>query len=289
MTNPTERPRIGIIGGTGPLGRWFEALFRRDGYDVLACGRRTELTCEELARKCDIVILSLPVEAAMGMCEVVGPMLSERQLFTDFCSLKETVVEEMAKHSKAEVMGSHPLFGPSVASLEGQNVVVCPKRPGPLSEDLVACYKRNGATISEMSAPEHDQCMAVVQGLIHMLSICMGRTLQKLDIRPEAAIRISTPVFRLKAELVGRLFSQDLSLYTMLVEDNPHFPSVLETFLSSVDEARGRMHVTGPEGFESMLENIREYLGPYCKKAQKETDSIFDHLYRNFPDRPDNP
>jgi prephenate dehydrogenase len=101
---------IGIIGGTGGMGRLFRELFEKAGHRVLIAGRQTELSYLELTRKSDIVILSTPVDAAIQICEIIGPIMTEDQALMDFCSLKEDIVAAMLKGTtKAEVVGTHPL------------------------------------------------------------------------------------------------------------------------------------------------------------------------------------
>ena len=56
---------IGIIGGTGGMGRWFEQFFMEKGHTVLIAGRTTELTYQELAVRSEVVILSTPLDAAV--------------------------------------------------------------------------------------------------------------------------------------------------------------------------------------------------------------------------------
>ncbi|MCK5507136.1 MAG: prephenate dehydrogenase/arogenate dehydrogenase family protein, partial [Desulfobacterales bacterium] len=81
---------IGIIGGTGGMGRWFKRFFSEAGHNVLISGRKTELTYKDVVKKCDVVILSVPIDAAISIAGEIGPLMSQNQLLTDFCSLKES-------------------------------------------------------------------------------------------------------------------------------------------------------------------------------------------------------
>ncbi|CAD7777149.1 hypothetical protein BLFGPEAP_01615 [Candidatus Methanoperedenaceae archaeon GB50] len=57
---------IGIIGGTGRMGQWFEAFFEKRGYEVLISSRRTPLSNKELVQKSDVVIISVPIRVTVG-------------------------------------------------------------------------------------------------------------------------------------------------------------------------------------------------------------------------------
>ena len=86
---------IGIAGGTGGMGRWFEAFFTRAGHQVLIAGRTPELTYADLAHTCDVVAISTPVEAAIDIANEIGPQMTAGQLLMDFCSQKADIVDAM--------------------------------------------------------------------------------------------------------------------------------------------------------------------------------------------------
>ncbi len=71
---------IGIIGGTGGMGRWFNRFFTDAGHRVLVSGRKTELTYRDLCRESQIVMLSVPMDAATKISADIGPALSEDQI-----------------------------------------------------------------------------------------------------------------------------------------------------------------------------------------------------------------
>ncbi len=270
---------IGIIGGTGNMGQWFEKFFSDSGHTVLISGRKTELTCEELVKKSDIVVLSMPLHASVSLAEKIGPLLGKDQALIDLCSLKETILKVMLEHSSCEVFGTHPLFGPLTESIKGQNVVICPGRGEYWLKWLKKEFIKKDAVVTHMDAAAHDKNMALVQGLTHLLTICMGRTIQKMNIPPDEAVFCSTPVFKTKLDLVGRLFAQDLSLYNDLVGKNRYVKDVLEMFLASFDEAREALLSEKDEDGIKFLENIRNFLGDYCQEGLKESGKILNSLY----------
>ncbi len=61
--------KAGIIGGTGKMGQLFVPVFGRAGYEVLVAGRSTPLTSEDLARLCDLVIVSVPIRDTVQVIE----------------------------------------------------------------------------------------------------------------------------------------------------------------------------------------------------------------------------
>lgn len=275
MSNTT----IGIIGGSGSMGRWFGRYFMENGHTVLIAGRSTSLSYEELAQKCDVVILSVPLHAVGPICSRIGSLMSAEQLLMDICSLKKSVMESMLSTTSAQVVGTHPLFGPSTDNLRGQNIIICPGRGTGWQTWLEKLFESSNAVLTHMDPVDHDRYMAVVQGLTHLLTICVGRTLQKLNMPPSDVKRHTTPVFRTQLDLVGRLFAQDLELYHGLIKNNSHIHETLDTFFSVVKEARDRIVSGQPEDGIAFMREIREFLGPFCQKGFDESNILLRSLY----------
>jgi len=276
---------IGIIGGTGQMGRWFERFFTQNGHRVLIAGRKTALSYSELGRRSDIVMLSVPLEAAVAVCSEIGPLLAAEQMLVDICSLKERVLDAMLAATPAQVAGTHPLFGPSAESLKGQNIVSCPGRGSAGLTWLETIFSAGGAVLTRMDPAEHDRHMAVVQALMHFLTITWGRTLQKLDLRPQQALKVATPVFRTQLDLIGRMFAQDLTLYRDLIRNNPYAENTLTTFMAALEESRRELGPAGPEGEgngDHFMQHICDFLGPFCEQGLKESNRFINALYSEF-------
>lgn len=265
---------VGIIGGTGGMGRLFEKLFMKAGHRVLIAGRKTELTYLDLAHQSDVIILSTPEESSLEICDQIGPHIPEHKALMDFCSLKQRIVKKMAECTQAEVVGTHPMFGPYTECIKGQNIILCPARGNRWYKWIEAEFKREGAVVSTMEPAAHDKAMAVAQGLTHFLTICMGRTLQKLDMSPADAGPYSTPIFKLKNDLIGRLFAQDPDLYVTLVGENPYVEDVLYMFMQSIEEGKKAMLSGNRADSHDFLNNIREFLGDFCTSGLEESNKI---------------
>lgn len=268
------------------MGRWFEKFFTDAGIPVLISDLGTELTAQDIANQCEVVIISVPMDVAEKVAEEVGPMLGRDQLLTDFCSLKEDIVACMMNATKAQVLGMHPLFGPFMDSIHGQNMIFCPGRGTRWLNHLKDVFESKGAIVRQMDSATHDRNMAVFQGLTHILSISIGRTFQKMGMVPREAIAYSTPVFRINADLVGRLFAQDLRLYANLIGQNKYVGEVLETFLASLKE--GQQHLlSDQDGTEvRFLEDIRNYLGIFCQDGLEESNQFLNIFYSETNDSP---
>jgi prephenate dehydrogenase len=268
--------KAGIIGGTGKMGKLFIPVFERAGYEVLVSGRTTSLTGADLAQQCDIVIVSVPIRDTVKVIHEIAPLLARNQLLCDFTSLKVKPVEAMLK-SKANVVGLHPMFGPTVGSLKSQTVIVCPVRVEEhLLHKLVRIFRNEGARCTMTTPEEHDKMMAVVQGLTHYVTLCMADSIRRLGMDIGATREFTSPVYQIELSLVGRLLSQDPDLYADILQQNPFVPEVLEACKSSAGDLAAIVSTKNPELFREFFEKNSRHLGPSCDEGQKMTDTLID-------------
>lgn len=221
---------IGIVGGTGGIGKWFAAFFKAEGHPVHVTGRSTGMPLPELAAACRVVIVSVPIAATAETIRRIGPHLSEESLLMDFTSLKEEPVREMQKATAAEVVGCHPLFGPDCPSLAGQNVILCPGRGERWLTLMKGLFTKGGARVTLTTPAQHDRMMSLVQGLTHLDTILMGLALRDSDVDPSELAAFSTPVFRTKQAIIDKVFGPQSGLYAALLSRNPNMHALLEIF-----------------------------------------------------------
>ena len=270
---------IGIIGGTGGMGRWFENFFSQAGYRVIIAGRKTELTYTGLVEQSNVVILSVPIDAAIDITEKIGPFFRRDQLLLDVCSQKEKIVKKMIHSAPCQILGTHPLFGPFTKSVKGQNIIICPCNTTNWLKWFENEVESKGAVVTRMDPLTHDRNMAVVQGLTHLLTICMGRTLQKMKMPLDKALLYSTPIFRVKLDLIGRLFAQDHELFKDLIGNNKYMNTVLDTFTAAMDEAREHLVPEKDENSAAFMREIKDFIGDFTRHGLTESNRLLDAVY----------
>ena len=272
--------KAGIIGGTGKMGQLFAPVFERAGYEVLVSGRSTALTNEKLADTCDLVIVSVPIRDTVRVIGGIAPLMREDQLLCDFTSLKVGPVAAMLR-SKAEVIGLHPMFGPTVSSISGQTIVVCPARTTDAAlSNLTTVFTREGAVCTVTTPEEHDRMMAVVQGLTHFVTICMADSIRRMGIDIQKTEEFMSPVYQIELGLVGRLLSQDPALYADILQQNPFVPEVIAACRSAAGELSEIVTRGDPEAFRDFFSRDTRHLGAYCERGQDLTDALIECMVK---------
>ena len=199
--------KAGIIGGTGKMGKLFAPVFERAGYEMIVSGRSTAVTNADIAETCDLVIVSVPIRDTVRVIGEIAPLLGKDQVLCDFTSLKVAPVAAMLK-SEAQVIGLHPMFGPTLSSIARQTIIMCPARiTGTMLSDLRGIFLHEGAVCTIATPEEHDRMMAIVQGLTHFVTICMADSIRRLGIDIGKTGPFMSPVYQIELSLVGRLLS----------------------------------------------------------------------------------
>lgn len=249
---------IGVVGGTRGMGRWFAALFGRSGHLVHVWGRASCEDMEALIPQCHVVVVSVPLRATEAVIRRVGPIVAPGAALMDLSSLKAEPMAEMLSSSSSEVVGLHPLFGPTARSLKGKNVVLCRGRGNTWSSWIRSLLVSQGARVLEMDPEEHDRAMAVVQVLTHLNTMTMGLVMRHLGTNPEELLGFSTPIFQKKVGMIRRVFQENPGLYAGIVTTNPHSSEVLESYREVLARLDPLVRNRDAEGLSRLLSGGRE-------------------------------
>lgn len=272
-----QKPIIGIIGGTGKFGSWFKNYFKNKGLEVLVSGRSTELTHQQLAQKSDIVFVCVPIRHTAQTIKEIREYVRADALLSDFTGLKVIPMEEMLK-SKSGVTGLHPMFGPLVPNLAGQNVVFCSGRDNHWTTFLKEMFAGDGAKIIETTSEEHDHQMAIVQALVHFINLGFAQTLVQQNVLPVDLF--SSPNFRMQTILMARILTQQPELSADMQLYNPMFPKVMGIFKRQIDKTSMDITLNNPGSIEKDFKQAAEFLSDFSDVAQvksQEIVNIIDH------------
>jgi len=253
-----ETFEIGIIGGTGGIGKWFAGFFTEEGYTVHVSGRRTGLSINEMARVCRVVIISVPINVTNAVIEEIGPKMKEDSLLMDFTSLKEEPVRAMLASSRSEVMGCHPLFGPDVPSIEGLNIALCPARIDRWNGWPEGVFRKRGAHVFEVEPRKHDEMMSIIQGLNHLDTITLGLTLKETGVDPAELKEFSTPIFDTKLAIIEKVCTQNPRLYADIITGNPDINRLIAIYEQSLSKLKALVEKNDAEGLTELIKSSFE-------------------------------
>lgn len=273
-----EPKTVAIIGGQGSMGRCMAQLFGDLGHAVMIADLDTRVTPDEAAALADVVLISVPIDATPGVIANLGPLVRPDALLMDVTSVKSEPMQAMLAATSASVVGTHPLFGPSVHSLQGQRVVVTPGRGEAWLAWLRTMLHARGIEVVETTPAEHDRIMAIVQVLTHFSTEVIGGALAALDVSIDETLRYTSPIYLIQLLLAGRHFAQSPELYAAIQMSNPRTAEVADAFIRAAESLRAASTTGDRAAFRALFEQVRSYFGPFKDRALEQSDFLIDRL-----------
>jgi prephenate dehydrogenase len=242
--------KVLVIGGTGAFGAFYAKRLGEYGFSVAITGRDNEtgskfaqkngLVWDDMGAisKYDIIILSVPNEAAPKMVKLVSQKISNKSLLVDFCSVKKFVVKELSKLKKMdiEIASIHPMHGPRISNLAGQPVPCVLIKPGKNLEELKKFFIDSGANFFTCTADEHDKTLAIVQGLTHYSQFVSAAVIMETGINLKDTLKFGTPNYNLFLSGMARVILQNPELYAQIQLSNYNNPKIRKLFSKKAKE-----------------------------------------------------
>jgi prephenate dehydrogenase len=269
--------KIGVIGGGGKMGQWICRYLVSSGQDVIASDTslarlnetrrllKVEITQNsiEAVNKAQIIIISVPISTFEKVVKEIGTVVRPGQIVIDVTSVKAGPVALMHKYIKAGlILGAHPLFGPNITTLEGQNIVLTPTtdQEKAFAVNLVELLKAEGVNVTLMDPAAHDRMMAVVQGLSHFVAIAAADALSGLGELKEMK-DVSTTTFRIFLNYIESVIGDDPELYAAIQMEHPEMPDIYKKLTASVGKFSGLVEAKDTRGFVKRMRELKKYLG----------------------------
>jgi chorismate mutase/prephenate dehydrogenase len=269
---------VAIVGGKGRIGAMLSRLFGDLGHRVLIADVDTELTPEAAAAMADVTVISVPIDVTLEVIRRVGPHVREDALLMDVTSLKAAPVAAMLESSRGSVLGTHPMFGPSVHTLQGQRVVLCRARGDEWADWVAQLLIARGLVITETTADQHDRAMSAVQVLTHFQTQVQGLTLARLGMPLSETLRFTSPAYLLELYVAARHFAQESALYGPIEMGNPATPEVTETFNAAAREISDILATHDQAKFDAVFEEVRGFFGDFTREALEQSSFLIDRI-----------
>ncbi len=193
----------------------------------------TTASLADAASVADALVLATPVSAMQDVLRAVGPLLRPGTLVVDVGSVKQQPMElmEACLPESVSYAGTHPLFGPQsgAAGIAGLRIALCRGRIADDRYDALRSLLADtlALTVLEPTPDEHDQAMAYVQGLTHLI----GWAFRELD-PPETPL--ATVAYERMVSLRANVADDTPELFETIQRFNPHVGAVRTRFLEAL-------------------------------------------------------
>ncbi|WP_394660671.1 prephenate dehydrogenase [uncultured Chryseobacterium sp.] len=221
---------------------------------------------ENAIKKSDLIILSVPVDAAKKLLPQILDLISDEQTVMDAGSTKAGIVNAVKDHPKrSRFVAFHPMWGtenngPRSAvseSFAGKAGVICNKEESAadallLVEKIVESLDMH---MIYMSAESHDVHTAYISHISHITSYALANTVLEKEREEETIFQLASSGF----SSTVRLAKSHPEMWVPIFKQNK------ENVLDVLNE-----HISQLRKFKSALEKENfEYLGELISNANK--------------------
>jgi prephenate dehydrogenase len=213
-----EASSVGIVG-VGLMGGSIALAALRAGYQVFLFDRLAskKLTgpkfrkasvvndLAELVSKSRLIILATPIGALSEVGTALGKLVSPNHVVSDVASVKRPVAKLLASalRNRCEYVPAHPMAGSEKSGAEaarddlfvGAVTLLCPELASDAASVpfVTAFWEKLGTRVVLVSVPEHDQLVAVMSHLPHLVAALMIKHVTRTN---RTALDLCGPGFR---------------------------------------------------------------------------------------------
>ena len=232
-----------VIGGLGRMGEWMSRYLDMVGYRVDVAdpaGRETPFKrvtdWEKALGDYDVIVVAVTLRLANAILHRLAE-LRPRGLVFDIGSLKSPMRSglEALREAGCKVCSVHPMFGPNEIGLSGRHILfVDVGNPAALAEAR-AMFAHTAADCVDLSLEEHDEVMAWVLGLSHLVNIAFASALAQSGEAVPLLRRISSSTFNAQLKVAAQVMSENPHLYYEIQQGNSKTPGVVAHFRRVLD------------------------------------------------------
>ena len=274
------KKKITVIGAGGQMGQWFAKYFLQNDYEVTGYDAENKISNKNIIKadslvgailKADYVILCTPTRRTPEIIRLIAKEMKRGTYLIEISSEKSKVASSLSKMpSKINPICIHPMFGPGIKSIKGQNIISVPIKDAK-KELTVAKSIFEGANFVTIDAIEHDKKIAVILGLTHLMNLVFANIISK-DDKISLTEKMSGTTFRMQKILAESIMTESPELIETIIA-NPEIRRVAEELWKDI----GRL-LTAVQ--ESKTEEVLNYIKTCQEKLVENTN--LDESYKKL-------
>jgi len=257
-----------VIGGLGRMGEWMARYLDMLGYGVDVADRverETPFTrvddWEALVHDYDLIVVAVPLRPSNDILLRLAELKPECLVF-DIGSLKSPMREglDAMRNNGCKVCSVHPMFGPNEIGLSGRHILFVDVGDRQATAEARALFAHTAADCVELSLEEHDEVMAWVLGLSHLVNIAFAGALARSGERVPLLKKISSSTFNAQLKVATQVVSENPHLYYEIQQGNVNTAEVSEQFRRVLDELVAAVAGADEAVFTSVMGAARQRL-----------------------------
>ncbi len=240
-----------VIGGLGRMGEWMSRYLDMVGYQVDVADpvdRESPFSrienWENSLNDYEIVVVAVTLRPSNAILHRLAELKPPGLVF-DIGSLKSPMRSGLNALMEAgcKVCSVHPMFGPNEIGLSGRHILFVDVGHSEALSEARALFAHTAAECFDLSLDEHDEVMAWVLGLSHLVNIAFASTLAESGEAVPLLRQISSSTFNAQLKVAAQVVSENPHLYYEIQQGNiktaevvSHFQRVLADLHKAVQE-----------------------------------------------------
>lgn len=228
-----------VIGGLGRMGEWMSLYLDMVGYRVEVADPAQKESpfdriedWESVIDNYDLVVVAVPLRPSNAILHRLAE-LKPRGLVFDIGSLKSPMRSglQALADTGCRVCSVHPMFGPDEIGLSGRHILFVDVGDAAALAEARALFAHTAAECVDLSLEEHDEVMAWVLGLSHLVNIAFASALAESGEAVPLLRRISSSTFNAQLKVAAQVVSENPHLYYEIQQGNAMTGQVVAHFL----------------------------------------------------------
>jgi chorismate mutase/prephenate dehydrogenase len=259
--------KVLILGGSGRMGRWFCNYLDSMGHQVSVYDPQGPVEgfgyTEDLGdavRTSEMILLSTPLSASG---DILGEVMSTKPggIVFDICSLKSHLVGHARAAARAglSITSLHPMFGPGVRTLLERNVILCRCGSPDADREVKALFEGTEANLIEMDIEEHDELMAYVLSMSHVVNLVFTDMLVRSGKSFPDLSRVASSTFVKQTKASRDVAYEAAELYYEIQTLNTHTNGAFSLFLEAAKDLERAVRERDFDRFAEIMQRGRSY------------------------------
>jgi chorismate mutase/prephenate dehydrogenase len=258
-----------VIGGLGRMGEWMSRYLDMVGYHVDVADPAVRETPFDLVNDWenhvadyDVIVVAVPLrpsnQVLLRLAELEPP-----GLVFDIGSLKSPMTAGLSALAAAgcRVCSVHPMFGPNEIGLSGRHILFVDVGDAEALREARELFAHTAAECVNLSLEEHDEIMAWVLGLSHLVNIAFASALADSGEAVPLLRRISSSTFNAQLKVAAQVVSENPHLYYEIQQGSSMTADVVDKFRQALDELARAVRTGDEISWTRAMEIANERIG----------------------------
>jgi len=264
-----------VIGGLGRMGEWMCRYLDMVGYRVDVADQVERETLfkpvddwQAVVDDYDLIVVAVPLRPSNDILLKLAELKPACLVF-DIGSLKSPMREglDAMRKSGCRVCSVHPMFGPNEIGLSGRHILFVAVGDPHAIVEARALFAHTAADCVELSLEEHDEVMAWVLGLSHLVNIAFAGALAQSGEKVPLLKQISSSTFNAQLKVATQVVSENPHLYYEIQQGNVNTREVSEQFQKVLDELVASVNQHDEAVFTRHMQAARQRLAEVESKS----------------------